>query len=347
MSMRIVESNLTSDEIRSIPHFESTPTQVIKERLIGVSRWVTEARTAIAAHAAHDSPVVIEGQVGTGKEFVARLIHECSARRHGPFITFCCDSISEESIEAALFGWIRLLPSGSNRTQRGLVEAARGGTLYVSGVANLTSSLRVQLARLIQHQEFRRLGDQRLEVADVRVLLGSAPSPSAERKDSWVLDTAAIGVGEILSIPPLRRRKADIEPLSRHFIKETCRQWGKELREITPETVTLLRRYEWPGNIGELKKVIEAMVHRSGPPAIDPSLLPASLAQLTTTEREALPGTGISLNEEVERFERALLCAALKQCGGVQARAARLLGLKLTTLNTKIIRYGIDVRVFK
>lgn len=345
MSMRIAGPGFTGSELRSIPQFESTPTQIIKERLIGVSRWVSEARTAIAAHAAHDSSVMIEGEVGTGKEFVARLVHECSARRQGPFISFCCDSISEESIEAALFGWIRVLPSGSNRTQRGLVEAARGGTLYVSGIANLSSSVRVQLARLIQHQEFRRVGDQGLEVADVRVLLGSASA--SENKDSWALDTMAIGVSEILSVPPLRRRKADIEPLSRHFIREACQQWGKETRAITPETIILLRRYGWPGNVGELKKVIEEMVHRSGPPVIDPSLLPANLAQPTTTERDALPGTGISLNKEVEQFERALLCAALKQCGGVQARAARLLGLKLTTLNTKITRYGIDVRVFK
>lgn len=158
---------------------------------------------------------------------------------------------------------------------------------------------------------------------------------------------SVIAVSDTLSIPPLRRRRADIEPLSRHFIKEVYQRLGKELRELSPDTLAHLRRYDWPGNVGELKKVIEAMVHRSRPPCLDPSLLPAYLVNPLNINGTSLPASGINLSEELERLEKSLLCAALRQCVGNQTKAAELLGLKRTTLNTKLKQYGIDVRSFK
>jgi DNA-binding NtrC family response regulator len=345
--MQIAEIGLGSDGAQPTRDDESRVIPAVKERLIGVSRWATTARAALAAHAAHDSPIIIQGEPGTGKEFLARFIHESSARCQGPFVTISCESVSEESIEAALFGWIRVLPSGHNRTQRGLVESAAGGTLYINGFSTFSSALKVKLARLIQYQEFRRLGDDILETADVRLSLGSTPISRSGAEEEMELDGTVIAVSEILSIPPLRRRRVDIEPLARHFIKQFCRQFGKEQREIAADTIALLRRYDWPGNVSELKRVIEQMIQRSAPPCLEPSLLPASLAQSSNPATGPLPPAGVNLAEETERFQRALICAALKQCSGVQAKAARVLGLKLTTLNTKIARYGINVALFK
>ncbi|GBC81615.1 Transcriptional regulatory protein ZraR [bacterium HR10] len=347
MSEQVVQRPLIAHGPMPRSGDESDITKVIEERLVGVSRWATEARAAVAAHAAHDHPILIEGEPGAGKEFVARLIHECSARRHGPFVAFSCESLSERSIEAALFGSIRELPSGGNRVQRGLVERARGGTLYISGISTLSPLLKTEIARLIQYQEFRRQGDGLLETADVRVILGSTPTSPSSSGMSGALEGTALTLRDVLIIPPLRQRRADIEPLSRHFVKEVCQRLGKELRGIAPDTLAWLRRYDWPGNVGELKAVIEDMVRRSRPPCLDPSLLPAHLLDPLKVNGSSLPASGINLREELERLEKSLLCAALRQCQGRQTKAAELLGLKRTTLNTKLKRYGIKGTSFK
>jgi DNA-binding NtrC family response regulator len=341
--MRVIEPSFASDEAQPTPYDEGRHLSLIKQRLIGVSRWATEVRATVAAHAVHDASIIIEGEPGTGKEFLARLIHQCSARSRGPFVAISCEMLSEESVEAALFGSIRVLPSGRNRIQRGLIEVAEGGTLYISGVGALSSVLKLKVSRLIKHQEFRRLGDTVLEVAHVRVILGHIRQYS----EHAMAPESVMGVSDMLFIPPLRRRKADIESLSRHFVQETCRGLGKELRDIAPDTIALLRRHDWPGNVAELKKVIEEMVRQSGPPCLDALLLPAYIVDKADFKSTALPVSGVNLNEEVERLEKALLCAALKQCEGVQIKAAQLLGLKPTTLNAKIKQYGIDVRSFK
>jgi len=343
LPVQVAQHSLIAYEPPPMRGNEGDIARLIKERLIGVSRWATEARAAVAAHAGHDNPILIEGERGTGKEFVARLIHECSARGHGPFVALSCESLSEESVEAALFGSIRALPCGSNRIQRGLVERAEGGTLYISGSSALSPLLKTEIARLIRYQEFRRLGDNLLERADVRVILGH----TQDRGGEPMVGESVITVSDRLSIPPLRQRRVDIEPLSRHFIEEFCQQIGKELRDLSPDALAALRRYDWPGNVSELKRVIEEMVQRSRPPCLDLSLLPASLLDPSNLNGASLPASGISLSEEVERLEKSLLCAALKQCQGRQTKAAQLLGLKRTTLNTKIKRYGIDVKSFR
>jgi DNA-binding NtrC family response regulator len=345
MSMGMAEDGLADESPGRNCHHDDAA-RLVKERLIGVSRWATEARAAVTAHAAHDQAIIVEGEPGTGKEFMARLIHECSARGHGSFISVCCEGTSEQSIEALLFGWIRELPSGRNRTQRGLVESAQGGTLYISGVADLPSILKAKVARLIQYGEYRRWRDPFVETTDIRIILGSTPASSSSEKKLSVEQRFA-AVGDRVSIPPLRLRKADVEPLSRHFVNQYCRQLGKELRELSSTTIALLQRYDWPGNISELKQVSEHLVQQSIPSYLDASLLPGHIINSPAFSGHPLSTTGIELSEEVKQYERSLLCSALKQCHGMQTKAARLLGLKLTTLNTKIARYGIDVKSFQ
>jgi len=342
--MPAVENRFFSDtpELAGCP--AANKRHLISEQLIGTSRWAKEAREAVVAHAAHDHPILIKGEPGAGKELVARLIHEGSARCQGPFVAVSCASIAEESLEAALFGWIRELPSGRNRVQRGLVEAAQGGTLYITGVTTLSDLLKTKIARLIQHQEFRRLGDQVLEGVDVRVILG-ATELSGGQQEVPVLKS--LTVAGVLTIPPLRRRKADIEPLSRHFIQQFCRRNGREPRETAPDTLDALRRYDWPGNVEELKQVVEEMAQKSRPPCLDPSLVPTHLVESSGFNTYSIPESGINLSEEMKRFERLLLCEALKQSRGKQIKAAQLLGLKPTTLNSKLMRYEIDGTAFR
>lgn len=259
-------------------------------------------------------------------------------------MTIACDDLAEESLDAALFGWIRELPFGRNRIQRGLVEAAHGGTLYLSGVTTLSDLLKAKIARWIQDQPFGRLDDQALERADVRVILGATDS-SLNQPEGRAWSTLAIK--DVLSIPPLRRRRSDIEPLSRRFVAQFCQQTGRELRELTPGTLDTLRQHEWPGNVEELKQVIEELVKKSRPPSLDPSHLSAHLSQAVGFNDPSIPVTGLNLTEAVERFERSLLCVALKQCHGKQVKAAELLGIKPTTFSAKLRCYDIDAKTFK
>lgn len=319
------------------------PEQLIKEKLVGVGEWAEDARSVIAAHATHDNPLIIEGEPGTGKKLIARLIHKSSARAQGPFVTISCHQVSPESIEAALFGSARTLSPGRDYLQSGLVESAEGGTLYICGVSGFAPSLQSKIARLIYDRKFVRVGGTAFEPANARIILGftrtGQAGSSPEGPENFVSDK--------LFVPPLRERTADIEPLSRYFIKRLCAQLGKEERDISPETLALLVRHDWPGNVGELKRVISYMLQQQKPPRMDSSFLPPHLQEAASPGCAAVPAPGMDMSEQVRQFEISLLSAALKQCQGVQYKAARLLGLKPTTLNTKIKNLGIDVKALK
>jgi DNA-binding NtrC family response regulator len=337
--MQVYNHNTLSTQPRVARRPADDAAHLVEERLIGVSRWAEEARAAVIFHASHDNPLAVEGEPGAGKEFVARLIHKCSPRAAGPFVAISCHRASPESVEAALFGSKRPSSSGGARLQAGLVESSDGGTLYINEASSFSHSLQEKIARLVHFREFQRQGDDAVEPADVRVIIGSA-AVAAE-------PGGLVALADKMVVAPLRERPDDVEPLARHFVKQFCQQVGKEMRDISAETLAHLRRYGWPGNITELKSVIHLVVQRLAPPPIDSSLLPAHLLASAESNSYRLPQCGIDLEEEVKQMEVSLLCEALKRCHGVQYKAAQLLGMKATTFNTKLSRYGIDVTTFK
>lgn len=339
--MQVYKQSFAAVETELDRRVEPVTSALIREQLIGVSIWADRARSAVAAHAAHDNTVVLEGAVGAGKKFLARLIHNSSARYEQPFVAFSCREVSPESVESALFGSRR----ASSFVQTGLIQALGAGTLYINGVTSFTPSLRAKVARLIEYREFCPAGSDSIQYADVRVIIGSSEptEPAFERSDSESLRRA---IRDKLVIPRLYQRPADIEPLSSYFVADFCRQLKKEPREISDEVVALLTRYDWPGNVSELKRVMFKMIERSKPAALDASLMPAHLSHASVALRP-IPTTGIDLTGEVEQFEKALLTEALRQCRGVQNKAAQLLGIKPTTLNMKLLRFGINVSQFK
>lgn len=318
--------------------------QILKKRLIGVSHWAKKARQAVLIHSEHDRPVLLEGERGTGKEFIARLIHQFSPRSQSPFFAVICDSASDESFEAALFGSVNKLPSDRFYTNKGLIEKAAGGTLYIECGSKLASVLKDKIARLIVYGNYYRVGENVPESAETRVILGVPPQLKSQSESSGA---HSLPINDRLPIPPLRERKQDLESLINHFLSSFCQKNGKEQRTLSPDTFHLLHQYEWPGNTGELKRVTESMVQKAKPPAIVPSLLPAHIANQPGFNGCSIPDWGIDLNEERERFEMRLLSEALKKCRGKQSEAAKLLGLKRTTLHTKIKHYGIQVEFFR
>ncbi|MGE0129031.1 MAG: sigma-54-dependent transcriptional regulator [Blastocatellales bacterium] len=346
MSFEAVRNYATNNGAVITSDNELKVEQLIKSRLVGLSHWVAHASVAVATHAGHDNPIVLAGEPGTGKEFIARLIHECSSRRRGPFVSVTCWPVIEPSLETMLFGANGANASGQISPKKGLVEMAAGGTLYLDICSSFSDSLKDRVFRLIRHREFYRSKGDFIERADLRVILGSAPQPALNKDGEMTNSLLLNSASDKLAIPPLRERKMDIEPLSHRFLTEQCRQEGKEERELSQEAIHILRNYDWPGNVGELKRCLEFAVRQAKPPKIGSNTLPEHIINQRGFNGYSLPPSGINWQEEIRQFEKAIVCAALKKSGGVQRRAAKLLGLKVSTLNTIIKRYSIDVSSF-
>jgi DNA-binding NtrC family response regulator len=339
--MQSVKYSYPIDERVASKTTVETSFQLINESLIGVSRWAETARRLVSAYAAQDNAVVLEGEQGTGKKLVATLIHRCSARRDGPFVSIALGAKTEGFARAMLFGSPDPLTDDGQPGEKGLLELVRKGTLYVACASDAAPLFGDDVARLIEQSRFSSHDGGR-----ARIILGWQIDSGFRRSNMPGALRNAFGF-EPMCIPPLRERADDIEALVVHFIKQNCRQTGKELRTLSPEVVNALRSYDWPNNVAELKTLANRLTSQSHPPSIDVSLLPGYMLDRRNANRPVLPPLGLDLANEVKQYERELICAALKQSGGLQVKAARLLRTRATTLFMKIQRYGIDVEEFK
>jgi DNA-binding NtrC family response regulator len=315
--------------------------QLIGQSLIGVSRWTQTARMLVAVHAAHDNAVILEGERGTGKKLLARLIHRFSSRHEGPFVSLTLGSTSDEVARAVLFGPAPERSVCGASGDKGLAELAQGGTLYIDGLSEVSPSLTDDIVKLAERRSFNYEGER-----PVRILLGWGIQFGFCRSTAAV-NAASTGLDyERIQIPPLRSRPDDIEALAVHFIRQLFEQAGKELRKISPEALKALRAYDWPRNVTELRALVNQLVKQLSPPSIDVSHLPAYLGG-SSGANSILPASGLDLDNEVRRVEVDLICAALRRSRGLQNKAAQLLRIKPTTLFMKIRRHGIDVGAFR
>jgi len=315
--------------------------QLVRDSLIGPGRWAEKARRLVAAHAAHDNTVIVEGEAGTGKHFLARLIHQCSHYSEGPFVSVALGSTTDEAARAVLFGRTRMQVDDLPGSEKGLIEQAVGGTLYIDGLMDASPRLTGDIARFIEYARFNRKGDRSL-----RILFGSTTHSTGCHWRSSISPKSEGLSCEKIQIPPLRERPDDIEALAAHFIKQSCEQMRKELRVLAPQAVAALRNYDWPRNVAELKSVANHLVGQSRPLSLDVALLPAYM-QGPGDAKNTLAAFELDLDEEVKQFEINLICAALRQSRGLQNKAAQLLRVRPTTLFMKIKRYGIEVADFR
>lgn len=341
MSMQVANYNFQSETHLAIETLADDASQLIENRLIGASGWAENARRLVASYASHDNTVNLEGEPGTGKAFLAALIHQCSARREGPFVSLTFGSISADVACSVLFGSSQTLPTEELRDEKGLIEMARDGTLYVKGLSDSGSSLVEHIVNLLRQSRFNNRREDR-----ARILLGRDIEPGAHNSKvpTCIRNDCDF---ESIAIPPLRERPDDIEALIAHFVKQRCAQTRKEVRTVSPEALNALRAYDWPQNVLELRTLVSRLVNQTRPPAIDVSLLPAYVRDRNGCEADLFPASGVDLSNEIKRREIELICAALKHSRGLQTKAARLLQIKTTTLFMKIQRYEIDVEAFR
>jgi len=325
------------------PHHNQTPPlyqhQIEQESLIGVSTWTEYARKLVRTHASHNRTVILEGERGTGKKLLARLIHRHAAHPDGPFVSLALGSTSDDVASTTLFG---SQPEGTDNAEggeKGLVELAQGGTLYIEGFPEISPSLTDEILELAESRSYNRHAER-----PVRILLGWNVRSGSCHRTPCNRSAGELGF-ERIQVPSLRERTNDIEALAEHFIHQRCRNLGKELRRLTPQALESLCSYDWPRNVSELRTLISQLVAHATPPAIDVSLLPGYM--LKPVVQSLIPPAGIDLDAEVRRVEVDFICAALKQCHGLQNKAAQLLHIKPTTLFMKIRRHGIDVEAFR
>ena len=284
------------------------------------------------------SAVLITGETGTGKELVARRIHEQSRRSRGTFVAINCSAISATLIESELFGHARGAFTGADRESPGLFAAADGGTLFLDEIAELPLDLQPKLLRVLQEGEVRRVGEVKSRKVDVRILAATARDLRREiaagtfREDLFY----RLSVVEI-HLPPLRGRTEDIPLLARHFLQVLAGREGRPVPELDQELLALLQEHEWPGNVRELQNFIErTLIFCRG----DRISLERAPWEVRRKNRDAQ--ADFSLKQATERLEKEYIRKVLAVTDGNRTRAARLLEISLRGLIYKMKEYGIE-----
>jgi two-component system NtrC family response regulator len=296
-----------------------------------------EAISIAARVAVRDVTVLIRGESGTGKELMARAIHHASPRARGPFVAVNVAALPETLLESELFGHERGAFTGADRDRRGRFEQASGGTLLLDEIGDLPKSTQVKLLRVLQERTVERLGSNRPIEIDVRILAATNRDLAAMIASGEFREDLFYRLNVVcLELPPLRDRREDIPSLVEQFITRAATP-GDE-RRFSREAMDALVKYRYPGNVRELENIVQRALALARGAVIGTSDLPAHVRNAAIAEE---PGGG-SLTEQVARLERRLITEALEDSGGVQTRAARLLGISERHLRYKLHKYGLD-----
>ena len=293
-----------------------------------------------------NSTILLTGESGTGKGLVAQAIHFHSLRRDKPMVSLNCGALPENLLESELFGHMRGSFTGADSNKKGLLEVAERGTVFLDEIGEMSAVMQVKLLRVLQERRFRRVGGLEEITADIRVVaatnqdLARAIAEGRFREDLYY----RINVIPIV-LPPLRDRREDIGLLADHFLAKYNEQMGKEIAGVSRESMDLLVQYDWPGNIRELENVMERAVALEATPAILPESLPAGIRGDTprapAASADGLPESGFDLEAHVKEIERGYIAEALKRAGGVQVKAAELLGMSFRSFRYYVKKYNL------
>jgi two-component system response regulator PilR (NtrC family) len=297
-----------------------------------------------------NSTVLISGESGTGKELVARAIHHLSLRRDRPFVAVNCGAMPEALLESELFGHVRGAFTGADKDKKGLIEAADGGTVFLDEIGEMPPTMQVKLLRVLQERKYRRVGGTEESPANIRVIAATNRDLPKLVGDGRFREDLFYRLNVIpVNVPPLRDRDTDIPLIAEHFLAKYTREMGKSIEGFSPEATQLLRAYAWPGNVRELENVVERAVALESERRVEASTLPPNLrsgkpatirpADNGTAPQEA--GAGFSLERHLQDIERSHLERALERAGGVQTRAADVLGLSFRQFRYLMKKHGI------
>jgi len=313
--------------------------------IIGQSAAVRQLLQDIRQVAPAPTSVLITGESGTGKELVARALHHSGPRRGAALVAVNCATFAENLLESELFGHERGAFTGAVERKRGLLEMADGGTLFLDEIGEMPLPLQPKLLRLLQEKRFRRVGGNAEIECDVRVVAATNRDLKTLIESGQFRDDLYYRLNVVtLNVPPLRERLEDIPLLALFFLQLYARELGRPVREFAGETLQLLQQYNWPGNVRELQNIIERGVLFCSGSQFTPTELPLSLqgaAADSPKHRKNTPELEKPLPELLENVESELIQRAMVQARGVQAQAARLLGISRSNLQYKLRKYDM------
>jgi DNA-binding NtrC family response regulator len=328
------------------------------EGIIGKSRAMTRLFQLLETVAGTNSTILITGETGTGKEVVARAIHQNGPRRMQRFVALNCSAIPETLLEAELFGHVRGAFTGAVGTRQGRLEQAHKGTLFLDEVGTMTTALQMKLLRVLQEREFERVGDSHTTKVDVRVIAATNSDLARMVADGSFREDLFYRLNVIpVQLAPLRERKEDIPLLVQHFLNKfrsvaaqdsraaesTFGQDGSAPKTVSQEAMRRLMSYHWPGNVRQLENAIErAVAFTAGRTQIDIADLPPELqiaVPVPVSSSVSLPEDGVDLDGLIANIERDLIQRSLERTNGNKGQAAKLLHIKRTTLVEKLKRF--------
>ena len=327
-TVKRAEASLTE----TVAEDEIEPEELPDTEMIGSSAPMVEIYKLISLAAPKDATVLIEGETGTGKELIARMIHRNSARAEYPFVAVDCGAITPSLIESELFGALRGSYTGADRDRTGYFETANHGTVFLDEVGEVEPNAQLKLLRFLQEREIRPLGSAKTKIVDVRVVaatnrdLKKMVDDGEFREDLWY----RLNVIRI-QVPPLRSRRIDIPLLAQHFVQKANSRYSQNVR-LTESGVRMLQEYTWPGNVRQLQHMIERMSILTPSNRIDDALVRQTIEAMDPrdTPTESLADT------EAEQIKKVLAAA-----GGNKSRAAKILGIERKTLYRKLERMGL------
>ena len=308
------------------------------EGIIGESGQMLEVISLVRRVAASEATVLIRGESGTGKELIAQAIHFASARAAGPLVRVNCAALPENLLESELFGHEKGAFTGAVATRKGRFELADGGSLFLDEIGDLPLHLQAKLLRVLQEREFERVGSSAPIRVNVRILSATHRDLEALVKGGQFREDLYYRLNVVtIMLPPLRERRQDLPPLMDHFLRFFAEKNAKAIQGFTRTARDALLRYDYPGNVRELENIIERAVVLTRGTVIEREDLPIVLDAAENEEQ-----THKNLTAAVEGLERRMIQEALDQSGGVQTRAAELLGISERGLRYKLKKYGLQ-----
>jgi two-component system response regulator AtoC len=343
---RSLERRRLASEIRTLQEQIAEAFQI--RNVIGRSGAMLDVGKLIARVAGTNATVLIWGETGTGKELIARAIHQGSSRKDKPMVKLNCAGIPEGLLESELFGFEKGAFTGATERKIGKFELADGGTIFLDEIGDMNLPAQAKILRILQEMEFERLGGVRPIKIDTRVIAATNRDLTQTVKDGAFREDLFHRLNLFsIHVPALRDRIEDVPILAEHFLDEANRRFERHVQSISPEAMDSLMRYRWPGNVRELKNTIERAVLIADGDALTSKCLPVQTAQQKGETRTPTSVAQGNLEETLSNIERQLIIDALDRADGVQRHAAKLLGITERVLWYKVKKLGIDVTADK
>ncbi len=360
----LVGKAIELSRVRHVPavfNEDELPGEGTVDRIVGQTPGMQDVYKAIGRVAPLDVPVLILGESGTGKELVARAIYQHSPRRHGPFLAINCAAIPEGLLESELFGHEKGAFTGADRRRIGKFEQADKGTFFLDEIGDMTLATQPKLLRLLQEQQFERVGGDETIRTDVRIIAATNQDLDAKvAAGSFRHDLLYRLKVFTISLPPLRKRREDLPLLIDHFLRQLNASLGKHVTSVAPDALQLLENYSWPGNVRELQSAMKYAYVQSAGEMITYECLPAQLRSGSTARRaSSVDGGRLDVAEFVNRLlqtnqsdiydkvnaavDRVVIETVLKYAKGNQVQASELLGISRTTLRGKLRSLGLAI----